>query len=417
MKRQEDVVIIGAGIVGVCTAYFLLEQGRGVAVLDQGDVCSGSSYGNAGAISPSHAIPLAAPGAVKSALKWMFNPESPFYLKPRFDPELFSWFWRFWRACDASRVREVLPFLRDLERESLKLFASLVEKERLECDFRQKGALYLFNSAAGYAHGVKEAQLLQEYGIGLEILDGPAVREFEPMARPSIHGGIRLKEDAHLDPARFVRGLAEAVKAKGGDIHPYTEAVELRTEGRQVRWIRTTRGTVRPAHVVLAAGAHSSRIARDLGVRLPIEAAKGYSVMVKRGEACPKLPTLLKEARVYVTPLGDRIRFAGTFELAGANMAIARRRLDALAKAVDRYLSGFGGLEEVEVWRGLRPMTPDAMPILGKAAAADNLTYATGHGMVGVGLGAVSGKIAADLAAGQPPPFDLRLLAPSRFGA
>ena len=417
MKRQEDVVIIGAGIVGICAAYYLLERGRKVAILDQGDVCSGSSYGNAGAISPSHAIPLAAPGAVKSALKWMFNPQSPFYLKPRFDPELFSWFWRFWRACDAKRAREVLPFLRDLERESLRLYASLVEKERLDCDFRQKGALYLFNSASGYAHGVQDARLLEENGIELEILDGPAVRRFEPAARPNTYGGIRLKEDAHLDPARFVRSLAEIIRAKGGEIHPHTEVVQMQKVGRDIREIRTTQGVFLPAQIVLAAGAHSPRIVRELGVRLPIEAAKGYSVMVRKRDSSPQLPTLLKEARVYVTPFGDRLRFAGTFELAGVNMAIDRRRLDALGKAVNQYLTGFENLEEVEIWRGLRPMTPDAVPIIGKSAAVGNLHFATGHGMVGIGLGAVSGKIVADLVAGQKPQFDLRFVDPKRFGA
>ena len=416
MDRQKDVVIIGAGIVGVCTAYYLLERGRQVTILDQSDTCSGSSYGNAGAISPSHAIPLAAPGAVESALKWMFSPESPFYLKPRFDPELLSWFWRFWRACDASRVREVLPFLRDIERESLRLYASLVEKEKLDCDFRQEGALYLFDTAAGFAHGVKDARLLQENGIELEVLERQAVRDFEPLARPYASGGIRIMESAHLDPARFVRGLAEAVKVRGGEILSHTEAIEMRKEGRGIRAIRTTRGVLHPAQVVLAAGAHSSRIARGLGVRLPIEAAKGYSVSVRKGGACLRVPTLLKEARVYVTPFEDRIRYAGTFELDGLNMTIDRRRLDALAKAVNRYLTGFEGLEEIEVWRGLRPMTPDAIPILGKSAAADNLYYATGHGMVGVGLGAVSGKIVADLVAGLQPGFDLRFLAPERFG-
>jgi D-amino-acid dehydrogenase len=417
MKRHVDVVIIGAGIVGVCTAYYLLERGRKVAILDRGDICSGSSYGNAGAISPSHAIPLASPGAVKSALKWMFKPESPFYLRPRLDRELLAWFWRFWRSCDAGRVREVLPFLRDFERESLKLYASLVAKEKLDCDFRQKGALYLFDSAAGFAHGAKDAQLLLENGIELEILDGPAVQEFEPAARPNACGGIHFKEDAHLDPARFVRSLAEVVRAKGGEIYSHTETVQMQKVGHDVRSIRTTQGVFQPEQIVLAAGAHSSLIVRELGIRLPIEAAKGYSVMVKRRQACPRLPTLLKEARVYVTPYGDRIRFAGTFELVGVNMAIDRRRLDAVATAVNRYLTGFEDLEELEVWRGLRPMTPDAMPILGRSATVDNLWYATGHGMVGVGLGAISGRVVADLVVGCKPTFDLRFVEPKRFGA
>jgi len=418
VARKVDVLVIGGGVVGICTARYLRERGRQVAVVDKGEVCSGSSYGNAGLIVPSHSVPLAEPGVIAQGLRWLLRSESPFYIKPRFDRELISWLWKFRRACSRRHVQRSMPLIRDLHLESLRLFEELAACQELDFGFHGRGMMLVCKSEKGLEGVREEARLMQEIGLEAEFLDQAAVQELEPNVRFDVAGGVFYPQDAHLDPARFVRGLARHLEDQGVEIHMSTEVLGLATSGGRITAVETTKGDFAAAEVVLAGGAWSPGIVRDLPLRLPIQPAKGYSVTVERPAACPVVPFVLTEAKVAVTPMGEILRFAGTLEMAGLDLSINRRRVQAILRAVPRYLPDLDPdqLELVEIWRGLRPCTPDGLPFLGRCRAYRNLTVAAGHAMIGLSLGPVTGRLAAQVVMDEEPTIDLTALRVERFG-
>ena len=417
MKREVDVLVIGAGSVGINSAFYLNEQGRHVEVVDKGEVCSGSSHGNAGWIVPSHSIPLAAPGVMWTGIRWMFNPESPFYIKPRFDRDLLSWLWKFRRACNKSHVDRSIPLIRDLSLASLELFEKLDGLEGLEFDFAQRGMLMLCPDEDSLKEGIKEAHHLRESGLEAAILNPQQIRELEPNVRINAVGGVHFSQDAHVTPGHFVRRLARYIEQRGVKVHPSTEVLGFEKKGGRIATVRTTRGEFAPAEVVLAGGAWSSELVEDLELNLPIQAAKGYSITYERPQNCPDVPLMLAGARVGVTPMGDKLRFAGTLELAGLDFSINRRRVQAILRAVPQYLPDLDldQLKLVEIWRGLRPCTPDGLPFLGRARAFENLVVAAGHAMIGLSLGPITGKLVSQLVAGEQTEIDLGALAVERF--
>lgn len=412
---RTEVLVIGGGAVGVSAAYYLARTGRAVALLERGNICSGCSYGNAGLIVPSHSIPLAAPGVLWKGLKWMLDPESPFYIRPRLDPALIAWLWKFRGACTAAHMRHAMPILRDLSHASLGLFRDLAAIDGLDFGFCQHGLLAVFRTEHGRHEGVEEAHVLDGAGIPCKILDRDAARELEPTLSPEVVGAVFFPDDAHLTPDRFVTGLARVAERLGVRLRPSTEVLGFRTRGRRIEAVDTTRGEFQAAEVVLAAGSWSPELGRLLGLTLPIQPAKGYSLTYARPGRSPTLPLLLGEVKVGVTPMGETLRFAGTLELAGLDFSIDRRRVEAIRRGAARYLSGTQNLQPIEIWRGLRPCTPDGLPIIGRSARVENLILATGHAMLGVSLAPISGKLVAQLVSGETPIVDLRPLAPDRF--
>jgi D-amino-acid dehydrogenase len=415
MKRSADVLIIGGGVIGVCTAHFLLEQGRSITLLDKDDICAGSSYGNGGLVVPSHAVPLAAPGVTGQALRWLLDPTSPFYIQPRFDPELLDWLWRFARASHPAAVRRAIPVLLGLNRASLELFRALARRAELAFGFEQRGGLYVFTSQSGLHKGILEAERLRQYGCEVAILDGAGVHQLVPAVRPAVVGGVYYREDAHLIPDRFVHALADLVQRQGGEVCAGTEVIACETSGGRVTRVVTTRGDFLPQQVVLAAGAWSPRLGQSLDLLLPVQPAKGYSITLPRPAAGVEIPLHLAERKVGVTPMGAMLRFAGTLELAGLDLSINRRRVDAILQAAKEYLDFDPDPQEIRIWRGLRPLTPDTLPIIGRSRQLENLVVATGHGMLGVSMGPITGKLVAQLITGQAPELDLSPLAVERF--
>jgi D-amino-acid dehydrogenase len=411
----RSAVVVGGGVIGVASAYFLAKDGWAVTLVEQGQICAGSSYGNAGLLVPSHVVPLAAPGVWWQGVKWMLDPESPFYIRPRLDPALLSWLWRFRAACRPERARQAMPLLRELSVASLDLYRSFATAEGLAFDFHPGGSMVVFRTAEAFEHGIEEARLVGEVGVPSKVLDGPAARELEPTLRPEVVGGVLFPEDASIVPDRFVKGLAGILPRLGVDVRPGTEVLGFRASGGRVAAVETTRGSLGADTVVLAAGAWSPGVSRSLGLRLPIEAAKGYSLTYRRPADGPRVPLLPAESRFSITPMGDLLRFGGTLELAGMDLSVSERRVEALRRAAARYIVGTEALELLEIWRGLRPCTPDGLPILGRPAQLTNVIVAAGHAMVGMSLGPVTGKIVAQLAAGAPPLADIRLLDPRRF--
>jgi len=246
-------------------------------------------------------------------------------------------------------------------------------------------------------------------------LNQTQIRSAEPGVLPNVVGGILFRGDAHVDPAAFVGSLAGRIERRGASIRTSTEVIGFQATGRRISAVQTTRGDFRPRFVVLAAGAWSAGLGRELGVHLPIEPAKGYSHTVTRPDGAPAIPLLLSEAKVAVTPFTESLRFAGTLELAGLDLSINRRRVRAIQAAVRNYHRCHEGGQTLEIRRGLRPCTPDGMPVIGPAPAYDNLFIATGHGMKGVCLGPITGKLIAQMICSEQPLLDVTALSPQRF--
>jgi len=415
MKSDMDVLVIGGGAIGVCSAYYLARQGLRACLVEKGGLASGCSGANAGLIVPSHSIPLASPGALRQGLKGMLKPDSPFYIKPRFDPVVFSWLWQFRRACKPEQMHRGIRILRDLNYASLELFDQLIESESLSCNYQQDGWLLAYKTEKGFQGAVDEARLLQSYDIKLKIMNIDETLEMEPTLRPDISGGIYFPDDAHLDPAKFVKALAEPIKELGVAIHTQTEVLKFETSSDRITAVRTTRGDFQPGHVVLAVGAWSRGIGQSLDIKLPVQPAKGYSITLKRPEACPGIPLYFTEAKVVVTPQEDCLRFAGTLELTGMDFSINNRRVNAIMGAAKDYLRQVETTETIEVRAGLRPCTPDGLPIIDTVPGYKNLIMATGHGMLGITLAPVTGKLISQLVCEQTPDMDLTPLQVTRF--
>ena len=416
MNHEPDVLVIGGGAVGVCSAYYLVERGFSVALVEKDEICSGCSWGNAGLIVPSHSIPLAAPGVVAQGLKWMLNPESPFYIKPRLSFELISWLWKFSRAATKRRALQSTPVLAELSRASMDLFDELAALEGLEFAFAHRGALILYLTQKGLEGGIKEAEMLGRVGIESQVMNQQQVRQLEPTlsSSPGI-GGVYYPGDAQLIPAEFVEGLAARVEKSGGKILPSTEIFGFESDGKRITSVRTTRGELHPREVVLCAGCWSPAILKNLGIKVPIQPAKGYSITIKKPPGSPDLPVIFGEAKATATPMGDTLRFAGTLELAGLDFSINQRRVGAILRAARNYLPAIEEFDLIRTWRGLRPCTPDGLPILARAKTLENLIVAAGHATLGVSLGPVTGKLVSQIVAGDEPLIPLEPLALERF--
>jgi D-amino-acid dehydrogenase len=411
VSTNPDVLVVGGGVVGVCVAHFLAERGARVTLLERGQVASGCSYANAGLIVPSHSVPLAAPGVVGKALRWILNPDGPLYVRPRLDPALWGWLIRFGAACGEDRARAAIPLLRDLHRASVGLFERLAGGE---CGFERKGLLLVYRTEEGFREGLEEAALLAESGLASASLGADEARARVPRLRSGLAGAIHYPEDAHVNPLAFVQRLAAEAERRGVVVKTGVEVRGFEVSEGHIARVLTGAGEFRPDQVVLAAGAESPAVTRDLGLRLPIQPAKGYSVTMRGPEPPLPMPLLLMDSRVAVTPLGPRLRLAGTLELAGHDRSINARRVEAIRRAAREALEGLEALPEAEVWAGLRPCTPDGLPILGRPAVLSNLVVAAGHAMIGLSLGPITGLLTAQIVCGEAPAIEIHALRPDR---
>ena len=417
MNSKTHVVIIGGGAIGLCTAYYLSKKGASVTVVDKGEMGQACSLHNAGFMAASHFLPLASPGLFTQALKWMVNSKSPLYIKPTLDPAFITWAWRFSRACSEANVRRAVPVLRELLAESLHLFEELSTVDGIKFDFTKRGLLLLYRTEKGKLACDHEARVADSIRVEVQRCDHDKLRELEPQIDFRATGGIYFPGDAHLVPAAFVKTLSEHVERAGVRLMSNCEVTGIETEGNKIRQLRTARGPLSADEFILASGSWSSGLARKLGIRMHLQPGKGYSITTMKPRVNPTIPYILTERRVAVTPFRDSLRFAGTMEFAGINLEMNRSRVDAILEAVPLYL---GNVEipdpsKSQLWCGLRPVTPDGVPYLGRLRKFPNLIVATGHAMIGISLATVTGKLAAEIATGVQPSHEISLLDPNRY--
>ncbi|PCI21759.1 MAG: FAD-dependent oxidoreductase [SAR324 cluster bacterium] len=415
MKNQQEIIVIGGGVIGVSVAHYLRKTNRSVTLLEKGDICSGASHGNAGLFSCENPIPMAAPGVIKDAIGWMFDKDSPFSIKPRLDLDLLRWLLQFNSACRTKPMLKAISIFQEMKRIGDALIEELTASHNIDCGMEKKGRLILYRDAANFEKGVKSIEFLKQFGINVQVLDKEAVRKKEPNLTAAVVGGLYYSEYIHVIPGQFVHGLADVVEQQGGTLKTNTEVIGFETKNKRISKVITNRGDFYADQVILAAGAWSPIVARDLGIKVPIQPAKGYSITVKRPETCPGLPLSLADDKVAVTPMGDSLRFSSTLELAGYDLSINRRRIASTRRAVNAYLPGMENLELIELWSGLRPNTPDTLPLIGRSESFDNLIMATGHDVLGMTHALITGKIVSQIVANEAPVVDISPFRPERF--
>ena len=418
MNNAPDVIIVGGGAIGLCAAYYLLKDGASVVVIDKGEMGHGSSLHNAGYICPSHFVPLAAPGVFAQALKWMLSPSSPFYVKPRLDRELIAWAWQFRKSSTERAMRRAMPLLRDLLVDGSRLMEELSREPGMEFQYAKQGLCMLFATERGRSAVEHEARLADELGMEARLLDRRQLQAMDPGIEFGAMGGAFYPGDAHLLPVKLVQDLSSALVRSGATLIENCPVEGFVLEGGRIASVKTPKGWYESREVVLAGGAWSSGILRDIGVRMLMQPGKGYSITIPRPPRKPVHPYIFTERRVVVTPFQDSLRFAGTMEMSGLDTSIHQLRIRAMLDAIPVYMKNIvlPPFSDFALWAGLRPVSPDGLPYIGRFRQVSNLTAATGHAMLGISLATVTGKLVAEILGGRPSSHDLALLDPQRFG-
>ena len=415
--KRSEVLILGGGVIGLASALYLLKAGAAVRVLEQGTPGCGSSHGNCGTITPSHAPPLAMPGMLGVALRSIFKADAPLYLNPRLDGPRLRWLLGFARHCNWPDFARATQARAAILLRSRALLAGLVRDEGLDCEFSEEGVLYVYRTASALANDERHhASVLDRLGVEVQRLHGDQVEAMEPALRPGVQGGLFHPGDARLRPDRYVAELARRVQALGGIIESGARIDAIETRGNRLDQVRTAHATYRAERVVMALGAWSPLLGRRLGLRLPMQPGKGYSLTYTRPALAPEHALVLREASVCVTTWASGYRLGSTMEFSGYAEGLNRRRLDALRRGAASGLREPEGPELLEEWWGWRPMSVDEVPIIGPSKRWANLHLATAHGMLGVSMSAATGELVAAQLAGELPALDPAPYAPARFG-
>lgn len=413
-NMSKSVTILGAGVIGLSTALYCTRRGMQVTIIDQkARQRDGCSFGNAGMIVPSHFIPLAAPGMVALGLKWMWNPESPFYIKPRLDVDLMSWGLHFWKAATKARVEAAAPVLRDLSLLSRECFETL----GLDFGLVKRGLLMLCKKQQTLDEESHMAEKANALGIPAEVLDAKATAALDPAVTMDICGSVFFPKDCHLAPGSFIAAVESELVRLGVTFLWETEVSGFKTESGAIRALKTSRGEIESDEVVLSGGVWSAQLAKELDLKLPMQAGKGYSLTLANPKQLPELCSICTEARLAVTPMEGALRVGGTMEMAGIDESITQRRVRGITRAFPQYFPAFeeADFAEVKPWSGLRPVSPDGMPYIGRTQRWKNLTVATGHAMMGLSLAPATGRIVSELLAGEKSSVKLDLMSPDRF--
>ena len=413
---RSDVLILGGGVIGLACALYLLKAGASVRVLEQGMPGCGSSHGNCGTITPSHAAPLAMPGMIGVALRSILSADAPLYLNPRMDGPRLRWLLGFARHCNWRDFHAATQARAAILQRSRQLLAELVRDEQLACEFTEQGTLIVYRSARLQHTDEKEHNaVLESLGVEIQRLTGEQVEAMEPALKPGVVGGLLHPQDASLRPDRYVAELARRVVELGGVIESGARVEGFETNQARIRGVQCNRGSYHAEHVVLALGAWSPLLAKQLDLRLPMQPGKGYSLTYNRPALTPRHALTLREPSVCVTSWSGGYRLGSTMEFSGYREGLNRARLDALRRGAAAFLREPEGAELLEEWWGWRPMSVDEVPIIGPSTRWSNLLLATAHGMLGVSMSAATGELVAAMLAGTSMPIDPAPFAPARF--
>lgn len=413
----KHVLIIGNGIIGLSSALAALRRGYDVTILDrnseQTETCS---LGNSGMIVPSHFAPLAQPGVISQGLRWMRDPESPFYVQPRLSWDLIQWGIRFYMATNPVQVSAGSRLLKEMHLASRELYCQW-QDQGIDCSLATRGLLMLCNSDHGLQEEALLAEKARELGIPASVLDPQETASLDPNITMKIHGSVYYPKDCHLNPAQLIASLRNKIAAMGGRFVYGKHVTGWHKSSGVVHAVKTTNGDFEADEFVLSTGVWSDSLSKGLGLKIPMQPGKGYSMTLPDPVELPKVCSILVEAKVAVTPIGSSLRFGGTMQLGELNESIDPRRLTGILKSIPKYMPKFkpSHFEGIEPWVGLRPVSPDGLPYIGRSKGTRNLVVATGHAMMGVSLGPITGELVGQILADESPSIDLHLASVDRF--
>lgn len=414
---MSNIAIIGGGIVGLSSAYYLNKAGHQVTIIDQSDLKDGCSFGNAGMIVPSHIIPLAAPGMISKGIRWMFNSQSPFYVKPRLNGDLIKWGYHFYRSSTKEHVAKSAPALKNLSFFSKEMYQQLAKDLPFDFGYHERGLLMLYKSKEAEHEETEMAKFANQQGVEAHVLSPDEVQKLEPKVKVDVRGGIYFPGDAHLTPGKLVPLLIDYLKEQGVKFQLNTTVSDFVIDQEKIKTIKTNTGDLIFDEVVLATGSWSGLVAARLGLSLPMQAGKGYSFTLHDVEKNIQIPSIFLEARVAVTPMGTSLRFGGTMEITGVDHSISMNRVAGIVNSIPNYYPDMNvAVPEVkDVWHGLRPCSPDGLPYIGRSSKIKNLTIAAGHSMMGLSQGPGTGKLVSEIINQEKVSIGLTAFSPERF--
>ena len=411
MKR--GIVVVGAGIVGVCCAAYLRRDGHDVTLVEREAPGEGASKGNAGALSPGSCVPLAMPGVFRKIPGYLLDSQGPLTIRPSYFVQAAPWLMRFALSARPARVEQIADALRALHRHVFESYEPLVQAAACESLIRRSGVLSVYRSASAFAASSGDWEMRRERGANERAVSGAELRAIEPALDPAFTHGVLSPDHGYVaNPHRLVQALAAQFTADGGRLLK-SNVRALRTTADGVM-LQLEDGEMEADRVVVAAGAHSGALTRSLGLSLPLETQRGYHVTLSDPGFEPRVPVSSSEGKFYATPMEGGLRVAGTVEFAGLDAAPDFRRARRLLEQV-RELYPQARVERFTEWMGHRPCMPDSLPVIGPAPGHDRVLLAFGHGHNGMTSGPVTGRLIADLAAGRAPLVDLTSYAATRF--
>jgi D-amino-acid dehydrogenase len=396
---MSKVLIIGGGIIGLSSAYYLSKAGYDVTILDKGDLTDNCSFGNAGMIVPSHFVPLAAPGMISQGIRWMFNSKSPFYVRPSLNPDLFSWGIKFLKNANARHVERSAVPLTELSLLSKSLYQDLAREPDFDFGLKEKGILMFYKTDKAAEEEAHLAQKGRELGLDMQVLNVAECLALQPELSLDVLGAVHYRCDAHLYPNHLMFSLLQYLVKKGVKIARNHEVTSIETTGGSITKVFTGDKAWAADHYIIAGGSWSPSVAKLVNIKIPLMPGKGYSFMVKEPGQRMQIPALLAEARVAITPMNGHLRYGGTMELDQINTRININRVQGIVNAIPQY---FPDLHpelpaEKDIWYGFRPSSPDGLPYIGRSNKYNNLVIATGHGMMGLSLGPATGLLVSQI--------------------
>ena len=410
-------LIIGGGIIGLSSAYYLKQNGWDVTVLDKSDLGDNCSYGNMGMIVPSHFVPLAAPGILSQGIKWMLNSRSPFYVKPSLNINLVNWGLKFIKNATQQNVERAAVPLRDISLLSKQLFEQLQATPGFDFALEKKGILMYYKTEKFAAYETHLATKAQTLGLDVSVLNKEEVQALEPGTALDILGAAHYRCDAHLYPDKLMRQLLDHLKSSGVKFETNNAVKKIITKNGKIKKVITANGEYEGDLVIIAGGSWLAQLCKMAGVTVPLMPGKGYSFTINQPKEKLNIPAILCEARVAITPMDGHMRYGGTMEIAAVNNTINMKRVEGIVRSVAEY---FPGMQlqipgKKDTWYGFRPCTPDGLPYLGYSKKVSNLIIAGGHAMSGLSLGPATGKTVAELANGLETSLNIDAFSPERF--
>ncbi|MBP2615613.1 NAD(P)/FAD-dependent oxidoreductase [Chryseobacterium jejuense] len=418
-QNKGKALIIGAGIAGLSSAYYLLQKGWQVEILEQNDLTNNCSYGNAGMIVPSHFTPLAAPGVVAQGIRWMFDSKSPFYVKPSLSTQLLSWGLKFLKHSNQNHVDRSAAAIRDLNLASSSLYNEIAQNPEFDFELNQNGILMLYKTEKVAEEEIELAYKAISLGLPVDILDKKEIQTLEPNVQLDVIGGINYKCDGHMNPVKLMKQMISYLKNSGVIFHTQHKVTGYEITGNTIKAVIANGKKFSADRFIMTGGSFLPELAQKAGIKIQLMPGKGYSFMHTPENPVHTLEhaALLLEARVAVTPMNGQIRFGGTMELASHHDKVNMKRVEGIVNSIPKYMPDFQVKlpKESEIWFGYRPCAPDGLPYVGQSSKLKNLIIAGGGGMMGLSLGPIFGKTVSELANDQKPTVEIKIFNPERF--